>query len=70
MWLALASILHLFNISKVMDAQGRDIEPEVHYGSGLVRYKIFFLLIGNGILNVCILAVCLALSRVRSSQGS
>lgn len=36
MWLALASILHLFNISKVMDAQGRDIEPEVHYGSGLV----------------------------------
>ena len=37
LWIAITSILHVFRISKSQDAEGRDIVPDVQWGSGLVR---------------------------------
>ncbi|TFK38733.1 cytochrome P450 [Crucibulum laeve] len=37
MWIAIASVLHLFDISKIKASNGREIEPKVSYTSGVVN---------------------------------
>lgn len=38
MWLAAASILSVFNISKAKDEKGQDIEPHIEPVYGVVWY--------------------------------
>ncbi|KAF7327405.1 HAT family dimerization domain-containing protein [Mycena kentingensis (nom. inval.)] len=36
LWLAIASTLHVYQISKAIDRRGREVEPRVRYKSGLI----------------------------------
>ncbi|KAF8531881.1 hypothetical protein JB92DRAFT_2690359, partial [Gautieria morchelliformis] len=43
LWIAATSILHVFHIAKPKDADGRNIEADVHWSSGLVSVPSPFL---------------------------
>ena len=45
LWLAMATILSLFNIKKIKGKDGQEIKPEVGMDSGLTRFEgpVFFL---------------------------
>ncbi len=42
MWMTIASILTVFNITKAVDDKGNVVEPSGEFTSGLLRYVGFF----------------------------
>lgn len=44
-WMAVASLIAVFDIYKPVDASGNTIEPRYEYTAGLIRCAFLFLLI-------------------------